>query len=232
MKEIENPSIPSHPPLSITDRNAREGISLGKTFPIREHGSRTGRVQGPRANEKIEHSLRGPMLRIFGYRAPSPPIVDLISSRERTRERESPARNFLVSPLYTKIEFEEERIPPPRIHRDLTRCASPDPYLRRGLPRASALDNAFLLRSLHLLLLSSSLWRNGVLQKGGGESVRGCGVACSRSMISVFFLSPRRNESRLECAAFLEERKKYIYIKSKERKRRRGREEERERCRR
>lgn len=88
MKEIENPSIPSHPPLSITDRNAREGISLGKTFPIREHGSRTGRVQGPRANEKIEHSLRGPMLRIFGYRAPSPPIVDLISSRERTRERE------------------------------------------------------------------------------------------------------------------------------------------------
>lgn len=152
--------------------------------------------------------------------------------RERERERESPARNFLVSPLYTKIEFEEERIPPPRIHRDLTRCASPDPYLRRGLPRASALDNAFLLRSLHLLLLSSSLWRNGVLQKGGGESVRGCGVACSRSTISVFFLSPRRNECRLECTAFLEERKKNIYIKSKERKRRRGREEERERCRR
>lgn len=157
----------------------------------------------------------------------------ILSHLERERERESPARNFLVSPLYTKIEFEEERIPPPRIHRDLTRCAPPDPYLRRGLPRASVLDNAFLLRSFHLLLLlSSSLWRNGVLEKGGGESVRGCGVACSRSTISVFFLSPRRNESRLECAAFLEERKKYIYIKSKERKRRRGREEERERCRR
>lgn len=113
----------------------------------------------------------------------------------RERKKESPARNFLVSPLYTEIEFEEENrrsSSPFRMHRDLTRCAPPDPYLRRGLPRVLLSTTRFSSD------LSTSLWRNGVLQKGGGDAWRALRAAAfallyTRSMISVFFLFPRRN---------------------------------------
>lgn len=171
MKEIENPSIPSHPLLHhpILVRNAREGIS--RTESARVPYSGRWFKDWPRSRTSRERKNRAFAQRadVEDIRLPCSITTDLRSYLiSRERKRESPARNFLVSPLYTEIEFEEEIPSPFRMHRDLTRCAPPDPYLRRGLPRALLSTTRFSSD----LLLSSSLWRNGVLQKGGGDAWR------------------------------------------------------------
>lgn len=122
----------------------------------------------------------------------------ILSDLEREKEREPCPELPRVSLVHRdRVRGREQEIPSPfRMHRDLTRCAPPDPYLRRGLPRALLSTTRFSSD----LPLSSSLWRNGVLQKGGGDAWRALSLRAAafallytRSMISVFFLFPRRN---------------------------------------
>ena len=188
-----------HPiPSSIT-RSKREGRNFSRTESARVPYSGRWFKDWPRSRTSRERKNRAFAQRadVEDIRLPCSITTDLRSYLiSRERKRENPARNFLVSPLYTEIEFEEEIPSPFRMHRDLTRCAPPDPYLRRGLPRALLSTTRFSSD----LLLSSSLWRNGVLQKGGGDAWRASSLRATafallytRSMISVFFLFPRRN---------------------------------------
>lgn len=158
-----------HPiPSSIT-RSKREGRNFSRTESARVPYSGRWFKDWPRSRTSRERKNRAFAQRadVEDIRLPCSITTDLRSYLiSRERKRESPVRNFLVSPLYTEIEFEEEIPSPFRMHRDLTRCAPPDPYLRRGLPRALLSTTRFSSD------LSTSLWRNGVLQKGGGDAWR------------------------------------------------------------
>lgn len=140
MKEIENPSIPSHPLLHRHPRLKREGRNFA-----RKNSSLFGKmVQGLAAFKDLARGKN----RAFAQRADVEDIrlpcsittvrSSILSDLERERERErEPGTSSCLS--YTPRSSSRKRgDPPPRIHRDLTRCAPPDPYLRRGLPRASA----------------------------------------------------------------------------------------------
>ena len=124
-----------------------------------EDGSRPGSVQGPLGLAEDTRRRKNPAdvhasgrSRIFGYRAPSPPIADVIWRREKEREKERRPRDFLVSLAEQERERESTRRPPPPENRDLTRYAPADPYLPRGCKQSLPLDSLPLSLSLSLSL--------------------------------------------------------------------------------
>lgn len=140
MKEIENPSIPSHPLLHHSFE------TRGKEFLSDRIGTRSlfGKmVQGLAAFKDLARTKKSSIRsegRCWGYSATvlHHHRSSILSDLEREKEREPCPELPRVSLVHRdRVRGREQEIPSPfRMHRDLTRCAPPDPYLRRGLPRA------------------------------------------------------------------------------------------------